>query len=407
MLATALATASSRHSILFNDGWLFYKGDLPNYTCSSPESAALFPINLSNTMVHGLDNTPLGNSSAVACQAACASNCSCQVWQYCSKLLSSTLCGDSIDVAEVSSPSSCSNNSQSFPFSYNDIQCNGLSGVSASSEADCAAACCSDSTCEIYQWCNPSSSSSSSSCGPPSSCWIGQLTGSVCKSEDGWLSRARNVTYGSTCQTGLLSDYGPGNWQTAGVGGWTSAARLQPPAPPFQVSGPGSVEYDEELFEPIMLPHDYLASVAPTNVNATFHQNEHGSIPFSNAWYRRHFTVPSGTVLLRINFDGAYRSASIFLNGALAAQHEEGYTGFGVWLHNVTGAPLNIGGGDNVIAVYLASTIYTFELWGYEGEGIERGECKDFFSLSLSLTVCQFLILVRSNTQTLSLSLSL
>jgi beta-galactosidase len=48
------------------------------------------------------------------------------------------------------------------------------------------------------------------------------------------------------------------------------------------------------------------------------------------------------------------------------------YTGFSVWLHNVSGAPLALGGGDNVVAVYLAATTYTYELWGYEGAGIQR-----------------------------------
>lgn len=374
LVLTFSAAQAARYSTLFNDGWLFYKGDLPNYSCSSPESAVIFPLNLSNTMVHGLDNNPQGNASSSACQALCASNCSCQVWQYCSKLLTPTLCGDS---STSSSSSSCSNDTQSFPFEYNDVQCNGLSGASASNEAECAAACCSDNTCEIYQWCPPGSSSSS--CGPPSSCWIGQLDGAVCKQEDGWISRARNVTYGATCQTGLLADYGPGSWQTTNTGPWISGARLQPPSPPYQSSGPGALIYDEQLFEPIMLPHDYLAFVAPTDINSTFHQNEHGSIPFSNAWYRRHFTVPEGTLLVRIDFDGAYRSASVFINGALAAQHEEGYTGFGVWLHNVTNGPLNIGGGDNVIAVFLASTIYSYELWGYEGSGIERDITLTFF----------------------------
>lgn len=48
------------------------------------------------------------------------------------------------------------------------------------------------------------------------------------------------------------------------------------------------------------------------------------------------------------------------------------YTGFSVWLHNVSGAPLLVGGAENVVAVFLAATAYTYELWGYEGEGIQR-----------------------------------
>ena len=90
---------------------------------------------------------------------------------------------------------------------------------------------------------------------------------------------------------------------------------------------------------------------------------------------------------------------SVFLNGALAAQHEEGYTGFSgegatrasqmrvrciyaaapsasvcqmiykhgfgcaVWLHNVSGGPLILGGGDNVLAIHVDGTTYTYELW--------------------------------------------
>jgi hypothetical protein len=49
------------------------------WSCSTPASAAAFPIDTSNTIVHGLDDTPSANASAAACEAACASNCSCQV----------------------------------------------------------------------------------------------------------------------------------------------------------------------------------------------------------------------------------------------------------------------------------------------------------------------------------------
>jgi beta-galactosidase len=367
LAAVALATLApsaraARAEALFNDAWLFHLGDLAGYTCSSPASAAIFPHDTSSTMVHGLDDAPAGNASAAACAALCAGNCSCQMWQYCPKLLSSSVCSAAAD------SNACSNSSASFPIDLDGVQCNGLSGAGASSEAECAAACCGDDTCETYQWCPPGAAG----CGPPGSCWIGALAGAQCQAQQGWVSRGRNVTMGSVCQLGLLADYGPGTWQTSGVGAWTGAARLAPPAPPAQATGPAAAGFDDSAFERVTLPFDYLARVAPTDVNATYHQNEHGSIPFSNAWYRKHFTVPAGTTLARLIFDGAYRSASVFLNGALAAQHEEGYTGFSVWLHNVSGAPLLVGGGDNVVAVYLASTIYTYELWGYEGEGIER-----------------------------------
>lgn len=385
-LAAALAlprlAAGGRVERLVNDEWRFHRGDLPGYVCSTPESAAVFPIDLSGTAVRELADAPGGVASAAACAATCASNCSCQVWQWCSAQIAPGICGDSPPprsgaaalpppAAAVRAGASASSNC-SFPADLDNVQCDGLSQVpSATDEAACAAACCADETCEVYQFCP---SSGGGSCGPSNSCWVGAV--GQCNASPGWLSRARNVTLGAACQTGLLADYGPGTWQTAGTGGWTARARLAPPAPPAQPSGPAAPGYDDSAWEQhVQLPHDYLAPVAPTNVNSTYHQSEHGSIPFSNAWYRRTVNIPAGTTLARLFFAGAYRSAAVFLNGALAAQHEEGYTGFSVWLHNVSGAPLRTGAGaagDNLVAVYLAATTYTYELWGYEGEGITR-----------------------------------
>lgn len=100
-------------------------------------------------------------------------------------------------------------------------------------------------------------------------------------------------------------------------------------------------------------------------------QQQHGYIPFSNAWYRTNFTVAAGTALARLHFDGCYRSCTVFLNGAVAGHHEAGYTAFDVWLHNVSGAPLVTGGGTNTLAVHVDATT-VFELWSYEGAGITR-----------------------------------
>jgi hypothetical protein len=354
LLAPSLAL---RTETLFNDNWLFHLGDLP-FQPPTAAAASLFPIDISGTFVHNLADSPSGNASAAACAAACAADFACQAWQYCPQLLSPTTCAASPAAAPCA-----------FPQPLNDLQCSGLRSASAASEAECASACCSDSSCQVYQWCGTSGECSSQG---KNACWVGSLAGG-CSPVQGWLSGSRNGTQGPACQTGLLADYGPGNWQTAGAGGWVGAARLAPPALPLQTSGPGSEGYNDSAFERVQLPFDYLARLAPTNVNATPHQDEHGSIPFSNAWLRRSFSLPADTAAARLYFDGAYRSAYVFLNGALAAQHEEGYTGFSVWLHNVSGAPLRLGpGASNVIAVFLAATIYTYELWGYEGAGITR-----------------------------------
>lgn len=324
LFAVTSGVSAIRTELLFNDQWLFHLGSLP-WTCSSPASATVFPFNLSNTFVSGLVSAPAGLASPSACAAQCAGDCSCQMWQFCPQLLSATTCNGTAPPPSIAAPPDCSNDTSSFPMPMNDIQCSGLNGVGADSEASCAAACCGDATCEIYQWCPPGGAlDGGSSCGPPGSCWVGRLNAGPCKAESGWASRARNVTLGAACQVGLLADYGPGGWRTAGADGWVGAARLAPPAAPTQTFGPAAVAFDDSTFERVFIPHDYLARGTPTDVNATAHQNEHGSIPFSDAWYRKRFTIPTGTVAARLYFDGAYRSASVFLNGALAAQHEEG-----------------------------------------------------------------------------------
>jgi hypothetical protein len=357
-LGLLVCVAGDRSEDLWNEGWLFHLGDVP-FIPPTPQEAVKFPINLNASFIHGLTDSPAGNTSAGACASVCASNMSCQAWQFCSLLLSPTTCA----------PPTIALQSCTFPVPTNDVQVDGLHSASASSEAECAQACCSDSTCEVYQWCGETGACASQG---KNACWVGSLGGSTSPVQ-GWLSRARNITLGPSCQTGLLADYGPGNWQSSGAENWVGAARLAPPALPFQSNGPASVGFDDSSWEPLMLPHDYMARLAPTNVNATAHQNEHGSIPFSNGWYRKHFSLPLDASLVRLYFDGAYRSAYVFLGGCLAGQHEEGYTGFSIWLHNVSGCPLSLGpGATNVVAVYLASTIYTYELWGYEGAGITR-----------------------------------
>jgi hypothetical protein len=360
---------AARVELLFNDGWLFHLGgDLP-WTPSTPASASLFPLNTSGTVIHGLAPAPpAAAASAAACAAACAADYTCQAWQYCAQQLAPTLCAAPPPPQQQQQQQPAAGANCTFPTPLNDLQCEGLRAAPAASEAQCAAACCSDATCSVYQWCGASGECAAQG---HNACWIGSLAGG-CSAVQGWRSGARNVTLGPACQTGLLADYGPGNWQTSGAEHWVGGARLAPPAPPPQAAGPGARDYDDSAWEAIQLPHDYLARLAPTNVNATPHQDEHGSIPFRDAWYRRHFQVPPGTQLARLYFGGAYRSAYVFLNGVLAAQHEEGYTSFSVWLHNVSGSPLVLGSQGNVISVFLASTIYTYELWGYEGAGLVR-----------------------------------
>lgn len=366
--ALALATASAqRTTVPFSASWALHVGeDLP-YVCSTPATAPLFPISLSNSFVRNLAATPAGDASAAACAAACAGNCSCQAWLHCAALVDAAA-GICASPAAAAAPPTCGNTPAAFPLALDGVQCNGLAQAAAAGADACAAACCASASCDVWQWCP----AGAAGCAPQNSCWIGAR--GACESVAGWVSRARNATpAGPACLTGLLADYGPGNLQTVAPN-WVGAARLAPPAPPAQAAGPGAPAFDDAAWERVDLPVDYLARGAPTAANSTAHRNEHGSIPFQNAWLRKTFTVPAGTVLARLAFDGVYRSAAIFLNGALAAQHEEGYTAFSVWLHNVSGAPLAVGGGANVLAIHIDATTYTFELWAYEGAGARAVE---------------------------------
>jgi hypothetical protein len=72
--------------------------------------------------------------------------------------------------------------------------------------------------------------------------------------------------------------------------------------------------------------------------------------------------------LIWLQFDGVYRAADFFVNGAFVAHHEEGYTSVIVYIHNAS-EPLRYGA-ENVMTVFVDGT--QSELWAYEGNGIYR-----------------------------------
>ena len=87
--------------------------------------------------------------------------------------------------SQDSSPSNCTNST--FPVDMCDTQCFGLSQVSAAkSLSECQQSCCASSTCSVYEWCPPASTS----CAPVASCWIGTLHNN-CEPSTGWIARAK------------------------------------------------------------------------------------------------------------------------------------------------------------------------------------------------------------------------
>lgn len=201
-------------------------------------------------------------------------------------------------------------------------QCLGFSSISASSAANCFAACCATPSCGVWTW--------EISAG----CWVG-----------------------AGCSN-FLND-----------SAWTGGVRVAPPGPTTCAAGaPCQTGYNDASWRTVRTPHDFA-------VEGTFDPalpTGHGALPRNVSWYRKSFTLPPAAAgqLVWLTFDGVYRAADVYINGAFVRHHQEGYTAFVAWLHN-SSAPLHTDGVTaNVVAVYVDGT--QSELWSYEQAGIYR-----------------------------------
>lgn len=134
--------------------------------------------------------------------------------------------------------------------------------------------------------------------------------------------------------------------------------------------GPASAWFDDRAWRHVNLPHDWGVEV-PFDRNA---KASHGYKALGNGfpehnvgWYRRNFFVPESDLgrRLRIEFDGAYRNARVFVNGFLVGEEPSGYLGASYDISEY----LNYGD-DNVVAVRVDAS--EEEGWFYEGAGIYR-----------------------------------
>jgi beta-galactosidase/beta-glucuronidase len=94
-------------------------------------------------------------------------------------------------------------------------------------------------------------------------------------------------------------------------------------------------------------------------------------------WYRKSFTLPaewSGSIVW-LDFEGSFRSTTVWVNGEPAAYHDCGYTPFRLRLDNITNVKF---GGANVIAVFVdpdngdQGGREKGSGWWYEGGGLYR-----------------------------------
>ncbi len=149
---------------------------------------------------------------------------------------------------------------------------------------------------------------------------------------------------------------------TAGGGGITGSALLG--LVPVAVAGdPSEPGFNDRAWRVVHLPHDYV-------IEGTFDPKgdaSHGSLIPTSAWYRKTFTLPASDrgKSLWIDFDGAYRDSTVYLNGKKLGTHPCGYTPF---RFDISGAANY--GAANVLAVHVNPQ--KFEGWWYEGGGIYR-----------------------------------
>lgn len=129
--------------------------------------------------------------------------------------------------------------------------------------------------------------------------------------------------------------------------------------------GPAGRNYNDESWQTVNLPHDYLAA-------ADFAKDEllsHGFRVRRNAWYRKAFTLPEeykGSSVT-LCFGGIAVAADIYFNGSLIAKSQSAYSEITL---DLTERALFGVGAVNTIAVHIDAE--TTEGWWYEGAGIYR-----------------------------------
>jgi hypothetical protein len=222
------------------------------------------------------------------------------------------------------------------------VRCDGLSSLGTfATAAGCESAACSNQY-SLYQWCDPTTGCAS---GDNSSCWAGSY-------DDCGISNATGTGWVSAATNSSIIPPGPG-----------------PLPPPVCPGDRACAQFDDSTWRSVQTPHDYVVEGTPV---PTADRN-HGYLPFNFSWYRKHFTVDadwSGQPVW-LDFDGVYRASDYFLNGVWVGHWESGYSPFRWYIHNVSGAPLNYGGADNVLAVRVDGVTHN-EGWFYEGSGINR-----------------------------------
>ncbi len=134
--------------------------------------------------------------------------------------------------------------------------------------------------------------------------------------------------------------------------------------------GPASPAFDDRAWRTVDLPHDWAVELPFDARGTASHGHKALGRHFpenSVGWYRRTFHIPSTDLgrRIRLDLDGAYRAARVFINGFFVGEEPSGYVGASYDLTEY----LNFGG-ENTLAIRVDATME--EGWFYEGAGIYR-----------------------------------
>ncbi len=123
--------------------------------------------------------------------------------------------------------------------------------------------------------------------------------------------------------------------------------------------------FNDSSWGSVNLPHDYSISQDFT----TSGEAESGFLPGGTGWYRKTFTIGEEYAGKRIllNFDGAYKDATVYVNGTKVGENHYGYNSFAF---DITDELVFDAAEENVIAVRTESESASSR-W-YSGAGIYR-----------------------------------
>ena len=131
--------------------------------------------------------------------------------------------------------------------------------------------------------------------------------------------------------------------------------------------------FDDSPWRRVDLPHDWSIEGPFTRDNPA--GGSGAWAPGGTAWYRKRFALPavaarpgtfSGDLRARLEFDGVYHQASVYLNGLLLGRHDYGYSSFVFEL-----GPAPSPGESTLLAVRVDNSNLPNCRW-YSGSGIYR-----------------------------------